>query len=167
MLRSLGESRSDLSLTQRGDGSGGGPACSRSPLQHARADSRGLADRRCGADTHVWTHRDTGRVLMLPRDEKQRRQINNGGWEGGRGTGRLTATLLAGQLADVCVEGWGWKRFGWTSQRASCGSSQTLSYVDSNSQCEQVRGQQGRAKDEENVRGEDPPLHHVRLPDAE
>lgn len=30
-----------------------------------------------------------------------------------------------------------------------------------------MRGQQGGAKDEENVGGEDPPLHHVRLPDAE
>lgn len=55
------------------------------------------------------------------------------------GEGRSTATLLAGLLADVCVEGWGEVGggrgrplgFGRMSQRASCGSGQTLSYVDS------------------------------------
>lgn len=35
------------------------------------------------------------------------------------------------------------------------------------SECEQVWSQQGGAEDEEKIGGEDSPLHHLRLPDAE
>lgn len=77
------------------------------PLQHVWADRRGLADRRCGADTHVGTHRNTGRVLMLPHDEKQRRQIIDGEWGGKRRAGEVDWDLSAWTLSGCLCGGVG------------------------------------------------------------
>lgn len=68
------------------------------------------------------TEVQTGRVLRLPHDEKGRRQIS------------AVESVDCDLIGQTLSRGSGIV----ASQRAGCGSGQSLSYVDPDSKCDQV-----------------------------